>query len=1294
MRAAARNIIRKIWHASWIFAASFLILLALVFSGIRLMLPLATDYKNDIENVVSRLSGYAAHIERIDTDWHWFKPRLKLIGVSLEDPAAGSELFAAQEVILAMNPFSSLVNRRVEIDDLTAVRTHFSLRRDESGKLYAQGFALPVQVEKDRTGAGLSLPPFLHNRTLRVVDSEVTFNDERSKKDYRLEAVNLAVQSGEDDHHAYLSVNLPEEIGKRFEIGLELRGDSRSLETMKGRVYARAVALKLPAVLQKTSYRDSVRSGQLDFALWAELDSEAHREIQGYINLQDFAGDLSGVRLLAGLELPFDRIFADFQARLAGPELEFEVENLLLAKGENAAPVNGLGLKTSIDGTSMFARGEVMLDYLRLQDVWPIATHYPRIKEALQQAGVENVDGNILEFYSKWDLARAENRNIELMTRFEGLGITGSGKTPSVSALRGSARLRNNTAVVDFETVDSEFNYPRLFRNKQILHSLSGSMLARFSGDGLTLATRNLFLQTPHMVSRHWFDFRFMKGHAPYIDAYATFEDGDVTSAGEYFPVSVMSQNLVSWLDEAVIAGRLTSGDFELKGPLDKYPFRGNKEGIFRIDADFDGMELNYFKNWSHLKNARLHTRFLGATLAITVHAGQISGVDIIGADTWVTDFKKSRLIVQAPVYGPLDGVVDYLRDNSGLREHFDPLIDQVQAGGMQAGFLRLDIPLRKGEEAHWDYATSISGGTLAFPGAGLKFTDINGDIHLNRESINAAPFTAGLNGHPLDLEITTYAEDGGNTAHIALAGEIAPANFLPHDGFDPSAYLTGTALMSAAIDLPLTKTTAGKRHATIGVQLDANATAIDLPVPFAKPAGVAADLSVYTQFKDRGLLIDVDYAGWLGGKFQFEPGKQGLGLERADIRFDDGEPRLPEAKGIFVTGRVMELNIDQWLALRTADGFAAGNPLQRIVLKARKLTYLQRTLNDATLQLTQQPQHWLAELRSELLTGSVAIPKQGPAVAGLDLKLEYFNFDRLFRDSQAAGKRLVSDQLAPGDIPPFRLQADRIILNNWDLQQVELQAEVDGQTLGSTLKIGDPDVGMQGTAEWTVDKKGMHRTEISLGFNSQNVGRGLGKFGYAEIIRDGTGTAQFDLDWNAPPHKFDLKSIQGEAQISLKDGAVLEIKPGGGRLFGLLSVQTIPRRLAFDFKDIFLEGFRFDKMKGRFEFVEGNAYTDNYYIDGPAGRIDITGRVGMAQRDYDQKVMFRPDLSSSLPIVGTLLGGTGTGVALIVMDRFARLFGKQTDDLARLEYTLTGSWDDPVMTPVKPKLKKKTKEK
>ncbi len=1273
-----RNIFRRIWYAGWIFVASFLIMLALVFSAIRMMLPLATDYQADIESYVSRLLGHPAQIARIDTDWHWFKPRLKLIGVRLDDGASGSELFAAEEVILAMNPFSSAMHRRVEIDELTVVRTNFSLRRDAAGRFYAQGFALPV-MERSSAAADLPVPPFLHDRTLRVIDSVAAFADDKSGINYRLEAVNLTVQTGARDHRAYLSVLLPEEIGRRFEAGLELRGDLRDLPGLKGRVYVQATALELPMVLQKTPYRDSIKSGRLDIALWADLDSDARRELQGNVSLQGFAGDFSGVPLLSGFKPPFDGLSADLRARLEGTGLELELENLLLARGEDVAPLNGLALKTSVDRNSLFAHGEVMIDHLRLKDVWPVAVQHPQLREALDKAAIQAVSGNILQFYGKWDAA---TRDIALSSRFEELGISGSGKTPSVSALRGRVRLLNKTAVMELETAGSQFDYPRLFRNKLELRNLAGSIFARYDDSGLTLATRNLFLQTPHIVSRHWFDLIFAHGR-PYANMYSTYEDGDLKAAGGYLPVTIMSKKLVDWLDTGIIDGRLAAGDFELKGPLGKFPFR-SKEGIFRIDTDFEGMELNYFDDWPHLREARLHTKFFGATLAIAIHEGEISGLDIVGADTWITDFHTAWLIAQVPLYGPLAGIVDYLR-TSGLRKSFDPLIDRIEAAGMHAGFLRLDIPLHHGPDTLWYLDSSIFDGDIAFLDAGLKFTHLNSDLRLDHESIYATPFSASLNGHPLDMDITTYAEAGNNTARITLAGDVVPADLLPQS-LNPAAYLTGTASLSAAVDLPLTGAADARRHPAIDLKLGAAGTAIDLPVPFTKAAGIPVDLSVYTEFREKAVLVDVGYAGWLDGKLRFESGA----LERGDIRFSDGKPKLPASAGVLLSGRVEELNVDQWLALKPAGTAGAASPLQRLELKTRKLTYLKRTLDNAVLQLTQKSRHWVAAVESEFLTGSVAIPKQEISAPGLAFNVKYGDLDRLLSESPMNDKQLV-----PADIPTFSLDAETIILNGWNLRQLKLEADVDAarQTLQGKLAIGDPDVGMQGTAEWSIDKKGMHRTETTLNFDSKNIGRGMGKFGYAEMIRDGSGTAKFDVSWPAPPHKFSLKQMDGEAQISLKDGQILEIEPGGGRLFGLLSVQTIPRRLAFDFKDIFSEGFHFDKMKGNFDFSNGNAYTDNYYIDGPAGRIDIKGRVGMAQRDYDQRVVFRPDLSSSLPIVGTLLGGTGTGLALIVADRVARLFGKQADDLARLEYTLTGSWDNPVMTAVKQQSSKKAKK-
>src|SRR5690606_1777486 len=135
------------------------------------------------------------------------------------------------------------------------------------------------------------------------------------------------------------------------------------------------------------------------------------------------------------------------------------------------------------------------------------------------------------------------------------------------------------------------------------------------------------------------------------------------------------------------------------------------------------------------------------------------------------------------------------------------------------------------------------------------------------------------------------------------------------------------------------------------------------------------------------------------------------------------------------------------------------------------------------------------------------------------------------------------------------------------------------------TIRIEDPAVGLQGEGEWLLDAAQRHKSSVKLRFDSNNIGKGLENFGYASMIQGGRGTAEFDIGWAAPPSGFSFASLQGSARIAVNDGQILELEPGGGRLLGLLSLQTIPRRLALDFKDIFAKGFRFDKMRGSFSF-------------------------------------------------------------------------------------------------------------
>jgi len=157
---------------------------------------------------------------------------------------------------------------------------------------------------------------------------------------------------------------------------------------------------------------------------------------------------------------------------------------------------------------------------------------------------------------------------------------------------------------------------------------------------------------------------------------------------------------------------------------------------------------------------------------------------------------------------------------------------------------------------------------------------------------------------------------------------------------------------------------------------------------------------------------------------------------------------------------------------------------------------------------------------------------------------------------------------------------------------------------------------------------------------------------------------------------------VQGEISVNIRNGRLLNIEPGAGRLFGLFSWQALPRRLALDFSDFFQKGFKFDTINGDFSVNHGNARTANLVIEGPAAVVEVSGRTGLTKRDYDQVVTVVPSLGSSLPWLGVLASGEPQLGAVIFLTQ--KLFDAQLKDLARYTYALSGPWDNPLIKAIK----------
>jgi uncharacterized protein YhdP len=206
-------------------------------------------------------------------------------------------------------------------------------------------------------------------------------------------------------------------------------------------------------------------------------------------------------------------------------------------------------------------------------------------------------------------------------------------------------------------------------------------------------------------------------------------------------------------------------------------------------------------------------------------------------------------------------------------------------------------------------------------------------------------------------------------------------------------------------------------------------------------------------------------------------------------------------------------------------------------------------------------------------------------------------------------------------------------------------------------------------------------RSNIQMHVESRNIGRSLKALDYVGAIDGGKGVLNLELKWPGSLAAVNAGNIQGTMNMSLKDGHLLEVEPGAGRMFGMLSIQTLPRRLLLDFSDVFKKGFGFDVIKGSFTIDGGDAYTNNLYMDGPAARVDIAGRVGLVQQDYDQLVTVVPHVAESLPLIGALTAAPQVGAAILFVQK---LFKPQIDVAAQNQYTITGKWNNPQIKKVK----------
>ena len=1294
------KILRILSRHTWWWAAGLVVLLALAVTVARLFLPLLDNYRQQLEHEASVAVGQPVAIGGLKVEWHGLGPRLVLRDVKLLDRSGAQELLGFDRAYIDISVPKSLYQRQFELGDLTLTGVVLSVVRRADGRYALEGVNLPQQDMAEDSSAALKW--LLRQPHLVLKDSLVRWRDERSGAHLEFTQVNLRIYNHGDRHQLGGEVVLPDTMGGALTLRMDALGDAEHPEDLQLNFYFKGAQLRLAQwLVDKPVLGMHVVNGSADLELWGLWQKQQLRQVRGVVGLQEFylaryvdidgrvdgdvdtGADSATVKLLPSLT-------GRFVWQGEGSAWQLEMDRLQL--GSDWTPTR-LHVAHSLRGGERTL--EIASNFAHINTLTQLALNSALLPKELHQPLAQwQPRGDLHDVYLKLQLHPEQSPRYFARAQVENLGVNASAKLPGIDGVDLQFRLDQNSGVANLTTVGAHLDTHGLFRELLPLDRLVGQVAWQQQGQGwrvdlppLTVSNADLEVRLQGRVDLPGADV------SPRVDLQAQILRGNGAMTSRYLPVRIMNEETVAWLDRGIVAGQVSDGTLVLQGPLRQFPF---VDGSGRFEIGFkvkDGI-VDYAAGWPRIEQAVADVAFVGNSMKIRGRSGKVLAANIKHVQVGIADFSADpvRLLINGEVAGSTGDLLQFMNE-SPLEQQFGKLTNGSEASGKSMLGLKLDIPLTGAANITTHGWVSFDNSTLNLKRLGIDLAAINGRMEFSDHSLDAKNIAAEVLGQPAQLTISTSTQprSKGNITFTA-AGESRLVALEKRIDLPVFGYLKGESPWQAQLEIPYAKGVSP----TLRVVSRLETTAVELPVGLGKPANGARAMELRGEFGEQATLWRFDYdKARLNGIFEQLHDDQGSRLNRAELRFGQ-MAQLPPTPGFRIAGFMDSFDYAAWRPIlfpvetQTSgprDGKKAPEPIKvtEVDVGFNRASLLGQSLRRVKLQAQRSSAAWSAQIESQELAGKVVLPDDWKNPLKIELARLY-----IMQDEPSAAKKAEPDPdpnplpstaqaaVDPRQLPPLHITSSDTRYGKALLGSMKLvtSRRPEGMSVDS-LRLDSATANISLRGSWVHSGDGQQRSQLGGTLDIHDLGNLLAGFGYVEAVKNGKGSSVVDLKWKGSLLEPAVARLEGPVSFDLKDGRLLEVEPGAGRLFGLLSVQALPRRLTLDFSDFFGKGLAFDSMRGRFDFKDGNAVTNDFALDGPSARVELQGRVGLVARDYDQQLKVMPHLTSGLPLAGAVIAGVGVGAAVLLIER---LLKSNIDRATGIRYHVTGSWDAPVM--------------
>lgn len=1254
---------RRVRRARLLLQAAFAlgaIVLALLVGLTQLALPWIVSHPERVSAFLSERVGRPVRIDRVDGNWESTGPLLRLNGVHIGAASPQQQPLVIQQAELKVD-FFSFFWRHYAWNEFRLVGLELTLERDAGGAWQLRGLGGSGADGGDPSSALLDLGALVLKQVRVHVD------DAQSGRHLLFGSDEVRLINSGSTHRLIAQVRCLDTLSTPVDVVLEYDSEDRS-----GEVYLGSEKLDFAALMRGYGFQGvavSGGSGRAQMWTWWRRGKLQRARVEA--DLSDLVLDAATPIALQTTQRVAPRTALShlaFGARWQRSEEDWQLDiaDLRLAYGGTETTSGWMHLEKQ-QGTATFPTYAFVANRVDLGALASIAMLSDKVDPMLRQWLYAANPGGALDAVA---LRYVSAHDFDVSASAAGLSWHAFDKFPGSYGISGTLLGDQDALALTLpEHAASSVDYPHVFRRALEFSQFAGTLVAYRTDAAWRIETERLSFDGEGYGGELRGAVEIPDdGTRPLLDVYAALDHADVVASHLFWPINTMPSAAVLWLDRALASGRVSQGRVAFRGDLDDWPFR-NLAGRFQARAVVEDLRLAFLPDWPAAEHVAVVADFVNTGLHVEASAGELAGNKVDNATADIADLGEPMLQLSAGGAGAGRDLLGLMRATP-IGQRFGAQLLGVDLGGQGKVDLQLHLPIKHAEQLKLTGSATLADADLSDAKYNLHFAKASGKVRFSEGGFSADDLGVRVDGQvaSFGLAVGAFCVDSRHAAEAALSGNLSARTLITYAPvLDPYAdRVSGNADWNIAFsvdgDAP------GAQHLTL--TSDLRGVSVDLPAPMRKAADSAWPLRLTLELPFAGGKLDMRVADLV-----HLHGRLPTSTQPFAAAADFGTETVTDlpTRGIAIAGNAPQLDVSGWMDFAVGSSTGTGSLIASVDLKAQGLMAFGREFADTAFTLTAGKDTTDLGFHGAAVDGTLHVPTSDVARRGVTAQ-----FDRLYWPEAPEPAAASSIETNPAVVPPLHFWIGDFHLGeaNYGEARMESYPIADGMRIDK-VETHSPNVEMNAHGDW-IGRIGRDRSHFAIELTAQSLGRMLDALGYAGVVEGGQTVAHIDAVWNGAPSTFALARLDGTLKVSVAQGRILEVDPGAGRLFGLLSLRDIPRRLSLDFSDLFKSGFSFDSINGLFTLKEGNAVTENLEVKSPTADIRINGRTGLRQKDYDQDMEVTPHVGGTLAVGGGLVGGPIGAAAGVLLQS---VFHNQINAAARAHYRVTGNWDKPVIT-------------